>query len=742
MSASKPRQLLGLFIFILFILPATGSTRPYAIDQELHNWHDTTRDRLVPVKLFAPERASISGPLATIIFSHGFGESRESFNYLGRYWAEQGYIAVFLTHAGSDTATQKRQGLPKANTQQTFDPRPADIRFVLAELASDTPKSRLVSERVDFDRLAIAGQCLGSTTALYMVGLTIKRPDGSLQAEPDPRFKAAIALSPQIPHQRMLAGTRWLQRSLAAGGRSELHDQSWAAIQTPTLVVTGTRDFLYFPAVRANPRLRRMAYDGLPGGDKYLVDIVDAEHHAFTDSEPWYPGGPRDPRHHRWIGQATTAFLDAYLQNDRSARQWLQNQSLSKSSGGLVLQEDKTEQPTADAVAAPARSEPPAVQFHRPARSNADRWLQRLDKNGDGMLSRQEIPQRMQRLRQHFEHIDRDGDGRLSQREIEILLKRRSDRANRSSQAAAAPSQAPRSTPVPVVEVKQGSLTVSTPASVQLHDPKRHQTVGLEVVYPTQGGPFPLLIFSHHQGGAAREYRPLAAFWASHGYVCVLPEHADSPATRTVADTSTGPSARQRPLDISFIIDALPELTTKQPALRNKIDRTRIGVGGHYLGAHTAYLLAGARWHPVSGPSFKDERISAVLLLSPQGIGQGMTQQSWAEITIPMLTVTGSRDYSRRTGNAPEWRTHPYRYSAAGDKYLVYIDDYHASKRTARHPAATYSGVIGPAHASYVYHATLDFWNAYLKNDKTALTRLKSGALETLSQGAASVTYR
>jgi predicted dienelactone hydrolase len=284
-----------------------GPTLPY--DVEKLEWRDEKRDRPIPVKIFAPIAPASPGKLPTIVFSHGYGESRDSFEYLGQYWARHGYIVVFITHEGSDREHLNTKGLPRGDIENTFDPRPLDIRYVTDRLAQSDPGSKLLRGRVDLDRLAIAGQCMGSTTALYMVGLQIQRDDGSHYSDPDPRFKVAVALSPQMPRSLMLQGARagsGTGGTFGQGSQRELYSGSWEKINVPTLVVTGTLDYTLFPSVRKNPDLRHMAYDGLPSGDKYLVDIVGAEHDAFTDSDPWYPSGPRDPRHHDWIGEATT----------------------------------------------------------------------------------------------------------------------------------------------------------------------------------------------------------------------------------------------------------------------------------------------------------------------------------------------------------------------------------------------------------------------------------------------------
>jgi predicted dienelactone hydrolase len=116
-----------------------GQYRParaeFDVESKDATWTDAARGRDVPVRVYAPDLMHRGGPYPTIVFSHGGGESRASFDYLGRHWAACGYIAVFLTHAGTDRdAVERARGGGAAafdGSGRRFELRPQDVHFVV-----------------------------------------------------------------------------------------------------------------------------------------------------------------------------------------------------------------------------------------------------------------------------------------------------------------------------------------------------------------------------------------------------------------------------------------------------------------------------------------------------------------------------------------------------------------------------------------------------------------------------------
>jgi predicted dienelactone hydrolase len=300
-----------------------------------------------------------------------------------------------------------------------------------------------------------------------------------------------------------------------------------------------------------------------------------------------------------------------------------------------------------------------------------------------------------------------------------------------------------------------GPYEVAEVEELILRDAKRGKSLPVRILYPTGTGPFPVVIFSHGAGASKECCGDLTRHWAGYGYVVLQPTHADSVRLHhqqggntdlrgTIGGALRTPSAwANRARDISFLLDSLGELERRVPPLKGRMDTSRIGVGGHSLGAYTAQLIGGATVDMPDAPSasFADPRANAILVLSGQGHGQqGLTEHSWEKITRPTMTMTGSLD-GGAGGQGPKWKKEPFDYSPPGDKYHIFIEG-------ARHISfiGPFAGALASARVgsgadqekifSYVQIATTAFWDAYLKADAKAKAYLQSDALETYSRGA------
>ena len=253
-----------------------------------------------------------------------------------------------------------------------------------------------------------------------------------------------------------------------------------------------------------------------------------------------------------------------------------------------------------------------------------------------------------------------------------------------------------------------GTFPVGAIPDATIRDVARNKDLEMSIDYPTRGGPYPVVIFSHGFGGSKNGYVGLAAHWVSNGYVVIRPTHADSGALRQALDEQKeenpnrtmrerldaaetvwekqGPADwENRVQDIRSIIDSLASLEERYPELRGRIDREKVSVGGHSYGAFTAMLIGGVRSSQVSR-SLADDRVDAVVAMSPPGTSErlGLTRESFATLTRPALFLTGTEDKGLDESETAEWRREGFENSPAGDKYLAVIQGARHSTFTGR----------------------------------------------------------
>ena len=280
-----------------------------------------------------------------------------------------------------------------------------------------------------------------------------------------------------------------------------------------------------------------------------------------------------------------------------------------------------------------------------------------------------------------------------------------------------------------------GPHEIQSVASYDLEDKKREKTLPLRLTFPQPAGKYPLIVFSHGAMGSKDAYDPLIEHWASHGYVCIQPTHEDSLKLMLRSGErfrlqNVWSKWKTRPPDIQLILDSLDELEANVAGSKGKIDRERIGVGGHSYGAHTSQLIGGVKLqNPITKrfESFADERPDAVLLISPQGSGDSLVPESWSGLTRPAMVITGTNDKSPRNGKNHLWRKEVYDHAPAGDRYLLMIDGaYHGFGGITGARRFPGSGPANADHVSYVQGASLAFWDFFLKEKAEARPWLRT----------------
>ncbi len=240
--------------------------------------------------------------------------------------------------------------------------------------------------------------------------------------------------------------------------------------------------------------------------------------------------------------------------------------------------------------------------------------------------------------------------------------------------------------------VGDGTPVVSL-APVELSADDRPLPLDVRISAPITGSDLPIVLLSHGNGWHHDGYAPLAAFWASRGFVVVQPTHLDSRRYGIGFDDPRFPSIwTERIADFGRILDQLDVVEAAVPGLGGRVDRTRIAVAGHSWGAQTAQALLGARIMGEDGQVGKDmsdSRVAAGILLSATGVGGEelhpfaqanfpFMYPSFGELTTPTLVVAGDRDQSHLSSRGPDWFTDVYTHSPGATDLITFYEAEHA----------------------------------------------------------------
>jgi dienelactone hydrolase len=308
-----------------------------------------------------------------------------------------------------------------------------------------------------------------------------------------------------------------------------------------------------------------------------------------------------------------------------------------------------------------------------------------------------------------------------------LLLSTCSSSSDQPKAAGAAPPANPYS-------MEATNMAVGVIPAAVLHDSQRNKDVEMSIDYPTHGGPYPVVIFSHGYGEPRNAYIGLSAFWASHGYVVIRPRHADAGKVvlpdRSLEEPQRDRRGRRQPTqqappqfrpdpyeqwqsqtisdwtnrvgDITFVINSIPKLVEQYPEIKERVDANRIGLGGHSYGALVAMLAGGAK--AMSGGNaltYADPRVKAIEAMSPPGPApdRGLTPESFSTIKIPALFLTGTNDLGASETENPMWRKEAYVLSPSGDKWFVSVQGIGASAFTGIMTAPSYIPATVPPTA-------------------------------------------
>jgi predicted dienelactone hydrolase len=249
------------------------------------------------------------------------------------------------------------------------------------------------------------------------------------------------------------------------------------------------------------------------------------------------------------------------------------------------------------------------------------------------------------------------------------------------------------------------SRSTSASASVPA---KPTRTLETAVYLPSARRPLPLIVFSHGSDGHPEKFTELLTAWAEAGYVVAAPAFPLTNSHVPKAEQVVGDVAEQ-PADVSFVIDEMLRLnTSRKSRLHGAIDPKHIGAGGLSLGGATTYGVT-------FNECCRDRRIRAAEVLDGivLPVGDGSTE-TLLDGRVPLLIAHSDTDpalpYSRAQAT----------YALAAPP-VWFVTLHGASHASQWENEPTPYDAIGR-------RITIDFWNATLRGDKRAFSRLKQDA--------------
>jgi predicted dienelactone hydrolase len=296
-----------------------------------------------------------TGPLPVVIWSPDsttLRPARETLVAWSEATARAGYMTVTISHPVRDQTQHVR--LCRA---LEIEPRPC---FLLDPVNWDWPKDQGeviswmeranqsgpdgVRGRIDLRRIAVAGYAAGGNGAVSLAGakrlLTTENRRNADDLS-DPRVAAVVSLSPQGPLNEGFFDADAFKPAT-----------SWLTVGRPVLMATGSGDNNCTPRAQCRsgdtPMRRRVAYELMPAGGKYLLFInsvrISHEFLETLDTQACEQAGAEAAlcsNFRDWLRSAVHAFLDAHLRNLAEAQTWMRSGLIRAASAEIAGWETK-----------------------------------------------------------------------------------------------------------------------------------------------------------------------------------------------------------------------------------------------------------------------------------------------------------------------------------------------------------------------------------------------------------------
>jgi predicted dienelactone hydrolase len=264
-------------------------------------------------------------------------------------------------------------------------------------------------------------------------------------------------------------------------------------------------------------------------------------------------------------------------------------------------------------------------------------------------------------------------------------------------------------------------------------DAKRGRTIPYKLYLPSGPGPFPVVVHSHGLGGSREGSTFINEALAREGIAVFAIQHPGSDSG--ILDPETVGAARQGRLqlppgaaegrfgDLPFALDQITALNADGP-YKGRFNLQRIGMAGHSFGALSTLIAVGQSL-PLVDQRFRDPRIRAAIVYSPNKPRQGEAKAVFAKVNTPILHFTGTKDVSPLDLEETPWeRTIPFQTITGADQFLIVLHDGDHGVFGGRIGRGGLNKPTDPAHVAVINAESIRFWRAWLLDDPAASAQL------------------
>jgi predicted dienelactone hydrolase len=259
----------------------------------------------------------------------------------------------------------------------------------------------------------------------------------------------------------------------------------------------------------------------------------------------------------------------------------------------------------------------------------------------------------------------------------------------------------------------------------------------------------PVILFSHGLGGTYDRCSYLSRTWCSFGFIVISVQHSGSDdriwrgKIRFVKELRESYeqnwNCRTRAEDLRFVLDNFSRLLDEGKLGQLRVDINNVGVSGYDIGSLAPLLLSG-QMPPDQGSTLRDERVKAVVAMSPPVRNPGLDNNKvYADIKIPALFITGTKDNGIIGVTKAHQRRIPFDCMTSKNRYLVTFNK--GDHQVYAGPLFSVSNLFrrDKAYQSAITCVSSYFWLAYLAQEKHARKVVDSNQINLLLQDIATV---